>query len=159
MPPRTAETLKKLQQAQWFRAVGVRDTQVAEVLTSWDEATKSCGSAEWQDLILEAANQYRERLVERSRERFQLWNTIALGLKPITQALVDAKIEQVIEQNGLPKVFKDTVNWDVLLLCMEAEYADVYQPGFFASQAYWYVKGHFPCGWQGDFPKGMLIIY
>ena len=42
---------------------------------------------------------------------------------------------------------------------MEAEFADVYPPGFYASQAYWYVKGHFPCGWQGEFPNGTLIIY
>jgi len=52
------------------------------------------------------------------------------------------------------------VQWEILGVCMEAEYADVYPPGFYASQAYWYVKGHFPCGWEGgEFPKGKLIIY
>ena len=51
------------------------------------------------------------------------------------------------------------VQWDILHVCMEAEYADVYPPGFYASQAYWYVKGHFPCGWQGEFPNGKLIVY
>jgi hypothetical protein len=35
----------------------------------------------------------------------------------------------------------------------------VYPPGFFASNAYWYIKGHFPCGWEGEFPKGTLVIY
>jgi hypothetical protein len=56
-------------------------------------------------------------------------------------------------------VFENMVQWDILHVCMEAEYADVYPPGFYASQAYWYVKGHYPCGWQGEFPKGKLIIY
>jgi hypothetical protein len=65
----------------------------------------------------------------------------------------------VVAEHDLPKVFLDTVDWDILNLCMEAEYADVYPPGFYASQAYWYLKGHFPCGWQGAFPKGKLVIY
>lgn len=37
--------------------------------------------------------------------------------------------------------------------------SDLYPPGFFASNANWYVRGHFPCGWRGEFPKGQLVIY
>lgn len=66
----------------------------------------------------------------------------------------------MISEQGLPKIFLDMVDWDILHLCMEAEYAEVYPPGFYASQAYWYMQGHFPCGWQGPFPKGgKLVIY
>lgn len=42
---------------------------------------------------------------------------------------------------------------------MESEYADVYPPDFFAARAYWYRARHFPCGWNGDFPKATLVIY
>jgi hypothetical protein len=159
MHPRTESTLEKLRQAQWFRFVGVHDTKAAKSLSSWQEAIESCGSAEWEDLCLEAANQYCERLAERAPERFQAWNDIVLAIKPAVIALVREKTKQIVEENDLPTALVNTVNWDILHLCMEAEYADVYPPGFFASQAYWYVKGHFPCGWQGDFPEGKLIIY
>jgi hypothetical protein len=159
MHPRTEATLEKLRQVQWFRCVGVRDTEAADVLSSWHEAIESCGSAEWEDLCLEAANQYCERLAERSPQRFQTWNDIVLAIKPTALALVQEKTKQVVEANDLPAAFVNAVNWDILHLCMDAEYADVYPPGFFASQAYWYVKGHFPCGWQGQFPEGKLIIY
>jgi hypothetical protein len=60
---------------------------------------------------------------------------------------------------AVPGAFVDTVDWDILHVCMEAEYADVYPPGFFASQAFWYVQGHFPCGWEGEFPAGRLVLY
>jgi hypothetical protein len=159
MHPRTTATLDELKRAQWFRRVGVRDTDAAVVLSSWYEAVESCSSPEWENLCLEAANQYRARLAERSPERLEKWNDLVAELKPVTMALVNEKTRQVIQENDLPKTFLDAVNWDILHLCMEAEYADVYQPGFFASQAYWYVKGHFPCGWQGEFPNGKLIIY
>ena len=159
MHPRTVATLEQLKQADWFCCVGIRDTEAAEVLSSWYEAIESCSSPEWEHLCLEAANQYRERLVERSPEQFKKWNDIAVEIRPSALALVAEKTKQVIQENNLPKAFLDTVNWDIAHLCMEAEYADIYPPGFFAAQAYWYVNGHFPCGWKGKFPKGKLVIY
>lgn len=159
MHPRTVASLDQLEKADWFAAVGVKDTDAAIVLSSWDEAIEHCGSLEWENLLLEAANQYRERLLERSKERLGKWNEIVDEIKPVTVALVRRKISEVCTKHGLPKVFEDTVQWDILHLCMEAEYADVYPAGFYASQAYWYVKGHFPCGWQGEFPEGKLIVY
>ena len=159
MHPRTIATIEQLENAVWFANVGVIDTTAAIVLSSWQEATEHCSSIEWENLCLEAANQYRLRLLERSKERFKQWNEVVERLKPKTEALVRRKIEGVVRANSLPQVFEDTVRWDILHVCMEAEYADVYQPGYYASQAYWYVKGHFPCGWEGEFPDGRLIIY
>jgi hypothetical protein len=159
MHARTAATLEKLYQAQWFRYVGIRDTEVAEVLNSWKEAIKSCRSLAWENLCLEAANGYCEKLARQSPERFEKWNDIVDEIKPVTQALVREKTEEVVEANELPEIFLNCVDWDILHLCMEAEYADVCPPGFFAGQAYWYVSGHFPCGWRGPIPDGKLIIY
>jgi len=159
MHPRTVATLDKLERAAWFSRVGVKDTDAAIVLSSWQEAIEHCGSLEWENHCLEGLNQYRERLVERSKDRFAKWNEIVDEVKETTVPFVRRKIESVVREHILPKVFEGMVQWDIMGVCMEAEYADVYPPGFFGSQAYWYVKGHFPCGWQGEFPKGLLIIY
>jgi hypothetical protein len=159
MHPRTIATLTKLEQAPWFACVGVRDTAAAIVLSSWQEAIEHCSSVEWENLCLEAVNQFRERLLERSVGRYRKWNDLVDELKPVTEPLVRRTIAAVAHEHNLPKVFEDAVNWDILHVCMEAEYADVFPPGYYASQAYWYVKGHFPCGWQGEFPNGQLIIY
>jgi hypothetical protein len=109
-------------------------------------AIESCGPLDWENLCLEAANQYRERLLERSQEPFVRWNDVVDAVKPVAQTLVREKTRDMIEAHNLPAVFIGTVDWDILHLCMEAEYADVYLPGFYACQAYWYVKGHVPCG-------------
>jgi hypothetical protein len=159
MHTRTIATLSQLETANWFTNVGVPDSKSATVLSSWQDAVDHCGSPEWLDLCLEASNQYCERLVERSARRFADWNNVAAEVKGATIPLVRQKIETVVRAHNLPKTFEDCVQWDIMHVCMEAEYADVFPPGFFASQAFWYVKGHFPCGWDGDFPKGRLIIY
>jgi hypothetical protein len=159
MDERTILTLKRLEEAAWFSAAGQFVDGPVIVLSSWKEAVEACRSSSYQDLCLEAANRYRERLVERSVERFRLWNQTVRVVKQKSVPLVKRKIREVVETHKLPKVFEDTVQWDTLMVCMEAEFADIYPPGFFASQAYWYVEGHFPCGWKGDFPNGRQIIY
>lgn len=163
MHRRTTATLEKLEKATWFANVGtyagIEDRGKLILLSSWQDAIEHCSSLEWENLSLEAVNQYCERLVERSKDAFNKWNDIAIELKKTTVPFVQRKIESVVRDNKLPKVFENMVQWDILHVCMEAEYADVYQPGYYASQAYWYVKGHFPCGWEGDFPKGKLIVY
>lgn len=159
MHPRTSATLVELERASWFSRVGVRDTENAIVLSSWVEAVEQCSSTDWENLCLEAANQYRERLQERSPGALVIWNELAVSLTPTVRALVRRKVDGVLRVHHLPRVFEDTVQWDILHTCLEAEFADVFPPGFFASQAYWYSVGHFPCGWQGDFPRGQLIIY
>ena len=160
MQPATEATIKSLESIEWFFAVGEKVvTNNARFLTSWTEAIQSCESEYWQWLLMEAPNQYRTQLLKKSPERFRKWNDVIREVKLKTIPLVDRKIANVVQQKNLSKVFSDVVDWDILHLCVEAEYADVYPPGFFASQAYWYMKGHFPCGWDGEFPDGKLVIY
>jgi len=159
MHPRTVATLERLDKADWFSCVGVKDTEVAIVLSSWEQAIEYCSSLEWENLSLEASNQYREKLLKTSKERFNKWNEVVDELKPITIPFVQRKIETVVREHSFPKTFEDTIQWDILGVCMEAEYADVHKPGYYAALAYWYVKGHFPCGWEGNCPEGKLIIF
>jgi hypothetical protein len=159
MNPRTEATLAKLDGIEWFYAVGNADTDAAIVLSSWDEAIDSCVSPQWEAMQLDASNRYRSRVLKVSVDRYRLWNNIAEELRPLTVDLVKRKTHGVISKFRLPKVFEDTVNWDILHLALEAEYADLVNPGFYAIQAYWYTKGHFPCGWRGSYPEGKLVIY
>jgi hypothetical protein len=89
----------------------------------------------------------------------QLWNDTVDEVKKITRPLVGRRIAAVVHENNLPKVFNIQVNYDITLVCMEAEYADVCPAGFFTSIGNWYVNGHFPCGWWGAFPQGKLVVY
>ncbi len=159
MHHRTVATLEEFGKVHWFSRVGVRDTATAIVLASWQGAIAHCSSIDWENLRLEMANQYRERLIEQSEEQFYKWNDIVGELKRTVIPFVRRKIEPVVREHKLSKVFEDTVQWDVLHVCMETECADVYPPGFYASLASWYIKGHFPCGWQGEFPNGMQVVY
>lgn len=136
MHSRTAATLRELEESDWFANVGKQDTNAAQVLPDWGSAIASCGSDRWENLSLEAANQYRARLFERNPVKAGKWNEIVNLVKPAAVALVREKTSAVIADDALPRIFRDTVEWDILHLCMESEFSDLYQPGFYAPQGY-----------------------
>jgi hypothetical protein len=109
--------------------------------------------------VWKRANQLREVILEVSKQRFVLWNKIAGDVRQAVIPFVSRKIAAVVRANGLPAALQDQVEWDIIHICMEADYADVVAPGFYARQRHWYIEGHFPCGWEGRFPAGRLIIY
>jgi hypothetical protein len=160
MQPSTIRTLEALEAAAWFSRVGVKEAEFAIVVSSWREAIEHSKSYEWEDLRAEAMNRYRERLARCSMERFRLWNDIVVEVKKLTNPLVKRKTAAVVREHDLPEIFETRVRTDISWVCIEAEYADVVPPGFFTANAFWYINGHFPCGWQGEFPpKGTLVIY
>jgi hypothetical protein len=159
MHSRTIATLDQLEKMSWFSRVGINEGSGAAVVTSWMEAIERCDSSEWEDLQADALNQYSECIVQRSTERFQLWNDTVREVKKLTRPLVGRKIAAVVHEYNLPEIFSIQVNHDIIGLCMESEYADVCLPGLFTSIGYWYLNGHFPCGWWGVFPQGKLVIY
>jgi hypothetical protein len=159
MHSRTIATLDRLEKASWFSRVGVNEGSCTAVVATWPEAMDRYDSSAWDDLQLEALNQYRECIARRSRERLQLWNDTVREVNEISRPLVDRKIATVVREHALPEIFKICVNWDIGSFCMEAEYADLCPPGFFTNLGHWYLNGHFPCGWSGVFPQGKLVIY
>lgn len=159
MQLQTRKILDELAHLAWFRNVGQHDIETMLIVASWHEAIESCRSLSWENLQLEAANQYRARLLECSKEHFKLWNAIVTDVKPLVESLVERKIAVVVDINKFDKVFVDSVKWDILHLAVETEYADICSPGFFTILAQCYRSGHFPCGWQGNYPDGRLVIY
>ncbi len=132
---------------------------LVDFVNSWDEAIESCSTLDWENLTLEAANQLRERIREKSKERFNQWNMICEIVKSFSDALVNDKIRGIMESNNIPEIFHRCVRWDILHLCMEAEYADIVKPSFFAALSFYYYNGHFPCGYSGTFPKGRFVVF
>jgi hypothetical protein len=165
---RALATVEQLESRDWFTQLGTINgiTQPDKIIlvASWDEAMTYCTSEIWDDVILEAQNQYCSRLFEHSPARFRHWNEVVALVEPVGFDLVDRKIATVLKDNNLPNGFVGCVRSDIVGLLLEAEYADVIAPGFFAANGYWYATGHFPCGWVGDFqgalpPYGRLVIY
>ena len=156
MHPKTIAALEQLRTLDWFCNVGIVDTQEAKILSSWDEAIKSVSSFEWENFEIDRTGDFTEFLsIYHTNERNK-WNKKIDETKP---AIEDILINKNTFLNKLPKDITDSVKWHILGYLMELEYSDICQPGFLSRQADWYFKGHFPCGWEGEWPGGRPIIY
>jgi hypothetical protein len=160
MHEHTAGFLRDLGESDWFRNVG-RAAPLGDVvvLSSWEEAIASSATQEWEDVTLEAANQFGVMLRKRGAEIYNQWNEKAAGCKPYVVALMERKMEKVLATREFPKSFTDSVRWDLLHVCIAFEFSDVLPAGFWGEIGELYLSGRFPCGWEGVFPAGRIIIF
>lgn len=159
------DTIGQLWEVRWFENVGKPITvpsNLQEKMTrcfSWKEAIKSCSSPSWENVKIEAANNVRSRLSSLSLSRFGQWNVVAAEIRPLVKELMDQRITGVASTENLPPSFVKAVRWDLIHLLLEAEYSDIVEPAFYVPLCNWYLEGFFPCGWEGLYPEGKLIIF
>lgn len=155
---RTIELLDRLRADRWFRRCGQADLEGVILLRSWSEALDHAASVSWENVRLEAANDFRSLLENREGQLLGQWNEKVVRLRPLVQALVN---DQVIEGDGLPSipVLRVEASWDILHLCMECEYSDHAEPGLYHALGAVYEAGHFPCGIEAGNQIGRLISY
>lgn len=112
-------------------------------MASWE-------SAEWED-----AQIYMVHNLALYRSMYSTWDEFFGPLKPVLEALVDEKTKPVIDAFKLPEKFKHCVAWDISYACV----ASMLNIAMYDDLIRWYLNGHFPCGWRGEFPEGKLIVY
>jgi hypothetical protein len=90
---------------------------------------------------------------------FPQWDRIREEIKPVVAALVARKTAPVVAKAGLPDIVAKRATWDILCMAMEFEFAEIVPPSFFDGMTAVYLHGHFPCGWEGDWPDGQLVVF
>jgi hypothetical protein len=98
-------------------------------------------------------------LAQEVPKAYQAIGDVADEVRKVVDSLIQSKIRIVIEEQKLTKSFRSTVIWSIWNIVLSAHYGDLYTPTFYADLAHWYVKGHFPCGWEGEYPAGHLMVY
>lgn len=172
MHPKTVAFLDELATTKWFSKVGMSDQSGNSVdtifVSNWDEAIAYCTEQTYDDASLEAVNQISMYLHEHHREKYQLWNDKVAEIKPKTATLIRTKKSEAIKENRAPRNLADSpFSGDILHICIALEYSDLYQSEYYTKLVYWYLNGHFPCGWEGEVPEdfegafqvGKLVVF
>jgi hypothetical protein len=160
MNTKSEEFLAALDRIDWFSCIGLTDLQSGKVLDSWKEAiTFATDRRQWESFRLERRNELTVFLHSHAMDRYRKWNEITADLKRMIEPMVSRKITNLTVAQNLPKAFEHCVRWDILGACMEAEYSDVRPLDFYTELGVVYLKGHFPCGWDGLYPSGQFLIY
>lgn len=151
MRDETGILLEAMQSWPWFEHVGEPiDNPGVMAVGSWADAVDPERSFIWECVTLQVSNRFSYDLRKRNWHRAQMWNPLVDEFKRILKPLFE-RIGALGARLSLPEgAFYHQVQWDIVGICLETEYADIYSPLFNVPILVpWYQAGHFPCGWDG----------
>jgi iron-sulfur cluster repair protein YtfE (RIC family) len=159
------KTLEVLEKVNWFFNCGGKlilepnMTEKIDQCSSWQEALQEAQKREWRNIKNEGSNSISSFLDQHHRVEYQTWNDKVDEINPLIENLFLVNpINSVSESLDLSAI-KKIVRSDIFDLLIESAWSHLAEPVFFAPVTFWYIKGHFPCGWRGDFPNGKLLVF
>lgn len=162
---RECDIAERIASIDWFVNCGhdfTADlTMPVRLVHSWPVAATEAERPEWENAELEAQNQLSEWLYQNARNELQKWNNLVQQHKSqVVTPLIDNTITPLQARLPAAQVLVPSVQWDILGAMMENAYLHLRHPAvFFLELLLVYESGHFPCGWDGDWPNGELLVY
>ncbi len=149
-----AAAIERLLRIDWFANIGKPAALAGVRQIEQSELGSSLAGDAWEATTLEARNAITGRLARLHLAQYQAWNELAGQAKTALQPLWQ-KLPVDLADNA---VLAD-LQWILHAYLMEAAYRQALVPPlFFNSLIQIYEAGHIPCGWDGEWPKGQLVI-
>ncbi|MFD0588386.1 hypothetical protein ACFQZE_10265 [Paenibacillus sp. GCM10027627] len=155
--------LNRIKEIRWFENCGhsflTEEGSTIKFVDSWELAMKNCSHINWENTSLDARGELTVFLHNKYQTQYMQWNNLVDLAKCFMELEVYPYIEKTKESFGLDEGFCHSVKWDILHVILEDAYSKYYRKTFFRDLLEVYEKGNFPCGWEGKWPKGNLIVY
>lgn len=155
----------RVHRIDWFSQVGeppeLNLTMPVLQVGSWAMAIECCRNAVWENAELHAQNQLTMWLHNHDRAHYQRWNEFVDKHKvEVVAPLTETVLLPFQQRYGLDNVIVQSVQWDILGALMENTYLSSGHHSYFFLELLWvYEAGHMPCGWEGEWPLGELLVY
>jgi hypothetical protein len=160
-----ASALVALDKSRWLEEVGKPWQDCAggapgsvTIVRSWDEALTIFGEELRYNAngVLEAPCARVDPVLERFPERKAWWQKAREQAKRYTA--FSAWIPDHLPQEQQDLLYENL--WEyVSMLLVEIIVSPEAGCTYFRGQLPWFHAGHFPCGWDGDWPSGRMRIY
>ncbi|MDG0803648.1 hypothetical protein [Pectobacterium polaris] len=149
---------KRLEGINWFCCVSQEYSDSFYRVVNLDDFIISIQSDEWENATLEASNEITGFLAKRHSVIYQEWNKLVKEAKFFVENTVIPSVPNV-DRVDMKLIFIN-IKWDLVHYLLEDAYKDkLKQSLFFNELVCVYEHGHIPCGWDGVWPSGNLVIY
>ena len=161
----TADQLyNQLIDCPWLKRCGIPEASLFPFPATWiqdvDEITKAITSIEWENICLEEHGNISEFLAVNDRAEYRhSWNTTVAFLKSKYLPDIMFRIENICKENKLPSSILNDIKFNLLSIFLTNHYQQYDRSSFFSMLLSIYMAGHLPCGWQGKYPDGNIIIF
>jgi hypothetical protein len=139
-----------------LKFVGTPLSGDVKTVPTWETAARECKSDNWQRCCIMGRNVLQRLTEQRAWDRSDRWDEYVEAIRPRIVSCVEDLRSVVTAPVSIFEKVRHNIAWNLLFICLEAEYSDVVEPIFFIPYVdKWYQCGHFPCGWNGlPFPDG-----
>ncbi len=139
--PKVINFLEELDMIPWFKNIGepLHDQKVKQVF-SWNDGWEDLQNESWMNASFHAHVDSMNSIWDVAYEQ---------ALEILSKSINYYELEEGIS-------VADAVAYDVAAAAVELATG---KPDFFSNLIKWYRLGHWPCGWEGEYPKGKLIVY
>ncbi|MGG0334915.1 hypothetical protein [Priestia aryabhattai] len=121
---------------------------------------KNVKGVKWENICLEERNNLTGYLAKNKPELYNKnWNVLVREVKTEVLPKVVDKIENQVSILGLSSDIANSVKFDIINIIMVLTYEKYYNSDFYTSMLDIYLSGHIPCGWDGDYPNGKILVY
>ncbi|MGG4610742.1 hypothetical protein [Providencia sp. Me31A] len=154
-----SEKKNRLLNIKWFANIGQplkEDNVISEL--SLDKANILLASPEWESVTLEESNKISSYLTIKHNSIFQEWNIVAKEAKKFFDENLKGRIPAIRGFDNILLI--QCLQWDLAHYLIESYYSSVLKKSLFFEQLIViYELGHIPCGWEGNWPSGKIIVY
>jgi len=122
------------------------------------EVAVRLASTSWANALLEARNELSSWLHHNAHDDYRSWNERVKRLKAGVLAEVEPAWHD--KQKELGHGLVSTLQWIILGAALELDYLAFGHPArFFLNLLPVLEAGHLPCGWEGRWPRGELLLF
>jgi len=154
----SAELARRLGETRLLGNVGQPYLDYVTVPTA-KKMEASINSIKWENTVLEARGDVTEFLSMHHHEADQRWNDFVWTAKALIGELIDPHLDALVKNGRASKSAAASMRFDFINILVIECYKEYTTSEFFDRELDIYLNGHVPCGWQGRYPNGGMIIY
>lgn len=141
----------------WVGELSIASTAVSTLI----DAGAAHDDPAWEALTDAAAGRLGDYVAAHCPDEYLRWNALVRAIKErLTTRLMEDVWQPFADWYGFDRLFVLGVQWNVLHAALEHEYRGCGgRPEFFAHLLAVYRAGHIPCGWDGEWPEGRLLVW
>lgn len=158
--------IDRLKKINWFHNLGNPIKTAIKYDVSYTKSMKSAikhmNSIRWENIGLEDENELTLYLTLNHKDKYGIvWNELVDEIKRnispvILKSVMDCASKEKFE---IPPELIEQITWDIISIIMAYTYEQYRTPNLYAEILKIYEEGNIPCGWNGVYPHGKIIIY
>lgn len=146
--------ITRIRKCDWFRKTGVGDLPGVLRAQSWKDVAKHLKSEAWDEMSLAALNEFHKACAKAGpfTDDFD-------ELYDIVDVALEESLHPVVKKQKIPECVIDSLQGHVMCLLRGLCHFGADFQSFDRQIVELYLAGYCPCGYQGKYPRGQLIVY